>query len=226
MKIHIVIPVYNNYRLTNQILWSLYQREHDNIDSVTIMDDCSTDAEVSSGLAWWKEHGLLPLQVHRNEKNWGFLHTANAGLRIVTRLDTVSDEDIVILLSNDVLIHGGFIDQIKESITSKQLVGGVHYTHDTGWNKFGDKVFRYVEGWLLATTVAGWRELDYFDERYAPFDYEDVDLSTQAISMGYELVPLNNPGLVHLGGQSIGYNDKRLAQTNTNKKKFGEKWTR
>jgi hypothetical protein len=191
------------------------------------MDDCSSDKEVESGLAWWKEHGLLPLQSHTSVKNWGFLHTANAGLRIVTRTDTVSDGDIVILLSNDVLIHHSFINQIKEILAdSKKLVGGVLYSHDTGWNKFGDKLFPYVEGWLLATTVAGWKELDYFDENFAPYDFEDVDLSTRAISMGYELVALNSPGLVHLGGQSIGYNEKRLAQTNINKKKFGEKWTK
>ena len=111
-------------------------------------------------------------------------------------------------MSNDVRIHGKFVSQIKEIVTNspKSLVGGVLYSKDTGWNKFGDKIFPYLEGWLLATTVGNWKELGYFDERFSPCDFEDVDLSTTALSLGYELVPLNNPGLVHMGAGTLGYN--------------------
>ena len=34
----------------------------------------------------------------------------------------------------------------------------------TGWNKFGEKIFPYLEGWLLATTSKGWAELGYFEK--------------------------------------------------------------
>ena len=67
-------------------------------------------------------------------------------------------------------------------------------------------------------------KLNYFDERYVPHDFEDVDLSTTALSLGMELIPLNNPGLQHIGGQSIGYSPAREAITRTNLKKFGDKW--
>ena len=81
-----------------------------------------------------------------------------------------------------------------------------------------------MEGWLLATTSKGWAELGYFDGRYTPCDFEDVDLSTQAMSMGYDLVALNSPALRHMGGQSSGFNSAREAQTRINQKKFEEKW--
>jgi len=66
--------------------------------------------------------------------------------------------------------------------------------------------------------------IGYFDERFAPSDYEDVDLSTRALLWNWELVPLNNPGLYHIGGQSIGYTEERRKRTEENKKKFEMKW--
>jgi GT2 family glycosyltransferase len=89
----------------------------------------------------------------------------------------------------------------------------------------GDKIFPYLEGWLLATTAESWKELGYFDERYAPHIFEDIDLSTTALSLGMQLVPLNNPNLSHAGGGTITYTEQRHELTRVNMKKFGEKWT-
>lgn len=227
-KVHIVIPVHNNWELTHSLLWNLYKHEKSNIDTVLVVDDASTDVEVTSGLAWWEANPTNSLRVFgkRLPENIGFLHTANSGLRDLQFIQNQDANDLVILLSNDVHVYGGFIDQIKEILKSnvKSLVGGVLYQQDTGWNKFGDKIFPYVEGWLLATTLGNWNELGQFDERYAPNDFEDVDVSTTALLKGYELVALNNPAVVHLGGRTIGYNPERLALTNINKKKFEDKW--
>ena len=77
---------------------------------------------------------------------------------------------------------------------------------------------------LRARLLCYMERLNYFDERYVPHDFEDVDLSTTALSLGMELIPLNNPGLQHIGGQSIGYSPAREAITRTNLKKFGDKW--
>jgi GT2 family glycosyltransferase len=224
VKTHIVIPCYNHYELTNQLLFSLYQREVQNIDSVLVVDDSSTDEEVLAGLRWWGKQGILPLSSLSLSVNKGFLRTAKEGMKLVTsRQDRT---DLLILMSNDVKIQGKFVSQIQDIVTNnpKSLVGGILYTQDTGWNKFGNKIFPYLEGWLLATTIGNWKELEYFDDCYSPCDFEDVDLSTTALSRGYELVPLNNPALVHMGGGTIGYNPEREKQTKINQKKFEEKW--
>lgn len=216
----VVIPVYNHYDLTNKLLYSLLKKEKENIGKIVIVDDCSPQQEVTDGLNWWKEQWDV-IEVVRNEENLGFLRSSNLGLHLAS----VSVDDNLILLSNDVLIYGKFIEQIVEYLKNqKSLVGGIVYQRDTGWNKFGEKIFPYLEGWLLATTSKGWAELGYFDERYTPCDFEDVDLSTQAMSMGYDLVALNSPALRHMGGQSIGFNSAREAQTRINQKKFEEKW--
>lgn len=218
--VNIVVPTYNHYDLLNALLLRLYKFERDTITSVLVMDDCSPNEEVQPGLAWWKSTGLLPLEVIHNEENLGFLLNSNTGLK---KFET----GITILLSTDVIIYGKFFQQIIDIIEQepKSLVGGVLYSHDTGWNKF-DRIYPYIEGWLLATTSEGWKELDYLDPLYAPCDFEDVDLSTKAITKGYQLVPLNNPSIHHMGGQSIKYGPEREAQTLKNQEKFKAKWVK
>ena len=227
MKIHIVIPVYNNYYLTNNILWSLYKKEKANIDTILVVNDCSSAAEVATGLQWWDSHGLLPLRTIINKENMGFLKSSNLGIETILDFKTTAPEDVVILLSNDVRIESKFIQNIKDLTKEdpKSLIGGILYAHDTGWNTFSDRTFPYLEGWLLAATAKTWTELGTFDTAFVPNDFEDVDLSTRALALGYNLVSLNNPGIIHMGGQSIKYGDKRLAITHLNKKKFADKWS-
>lgn len=230
-KVSIVIPTYNHWDMSHNQLFQLYKKEKKNIDYVLLVDDCSPDEEVQNGIKWWKadwkeKPDPMPIHCLTNPQNIGFLLSSNVGLRKVSGIDDTKPDDIIILLSSDVLINGEFVPQIVEILggNPKSLVGGILYSKDTGWNKFNEKIFPYLEGWLLATTVSGWQELGYFDERFSPNDFEDVDISTTALSLGYELIPLNNPAVHHIGAQSLGYNDKRLALTNSNKKKFEEKW--
>ena len=227
-NVHIVIPSYNHWELTHELLWNLYRKEREMISSVLIVDNGSTDKEVSDGLKWWtKDINMphqFPIKVLRIEENCGFLLASNQGLERVVW--TSNPDDIIILLSNDVQIHSKFIWQIHDIMETRppSVVGGKLYTSDTGWNTFGEITFPYLEGWLLAAKASDWEILGYFDPRFAPQDYEDIDFSTYALKLGYELVPLNNVGLVHIGAATYGYNPEREANTIKNKEKFRQKW--
>ena len=48
----IVIPVYNNWQLTHQLLMDLYKVIPPDVEIVGA-DDCSTQWETRSGLEWW-----------------------------------------------------------------------------------------------------------------------------------------------------------------------------
>ncbi|MEK6882660.1 MAG: hypothetical protein AABY22_23765, partial [Nanoarchaeota archaeon] len=74
------------------------------------------------------------------------------------------------------------------------------------------------------TTRNAWDELFYFDEQFAPSDMEDIDLSTKAYALGYDLVALPSDMTHHIGGQSIGFNPEREKITLINKEKFKNKW--
>ena len=227
-NVHIVIPVYNNWAMCHELLWKLQKIEAKNISSIHLINDCSTDDEVVGGLKWWASSygSKFPIYFINNSENMGFLQTSNYGMQMVAGLDSTKDTDIIVLLSTDVNISYPFIQQIKDLIeyNPESLVGGVLYSHDTGWNKFGSRLFPYLEGWLLAAQVKTWDFLEYFDEQFSPCDYEDLDLSTKAIEAGRHLAPLNNPGIFHLGGKSIGYSPVREARTRINQEKFKNKW--
>lgn len=219
MKVSFVIPTYGKYELVHQVLFDIYKKCSKPYE-IIVMDDCSPQGDIiHDGVAWWVSNGLMNVHHVVSKSNVGFLRNSNEGLKRATG-------DIVILISNDVRIYSDISKNICSVLdnNSKSLVGGRLLDFDTGWNTFGDKIFPYVEGWLLATTKIGWKSIGYFDERYAPFDFEDVDLSTKAISLGYTLHPLSESDTHHIGAQSIKYGSEREEQTKKNRKKFEEKW--
>ncbi len=222
-KVYIALLAHNHYDLTLKRLYELMRHCSESVECVYVINNGSTD-ETHEGLHWWKS-GNTSLRVKEIpiESNLGFLLGANYGLQTVVK-DTQPD-DMIVLLSNDVLIAGNFINGIREMQNDqKQLMAGKYLYFDTGWNKFGDKLFPYLEGWMLAATAKNWDTLGYFDPRYAPNDYEDVDLSTTALGMGFEFVVVGAGSLFHQGGGTLGYTPERLEQTMKNKQKFEEKW--
>lgn len=227
-KVYVVIPHYNKWELTHARLNELHKYCKNSVTEVLVVDNGSTDEGTQGGLGWWSKFPStteFKVRSLRIEENVGFLLASNAGIfDIVSRCEP---DDIIILLSNDVEVRTDFVSQVTDIISHApdSLVGGVLYTHDTGWNVFDGRLFPYIEGWLLAMNSTGWGKAEWgFDERFAPSDYEDIDLSTYMLTCGYDLVPLNNPGIHHIGGQSYGYTEERRKRTEENKKKFEAKW--
>ena len=187
---------------------------------IILINDASTEMDCDGGVAWWQKFPLRQkLRYLKNDKNLGFGGSMNRGAK-------VAKGEILIFLSNDVVISGNFVDRIKNEIENDAdiLIGGRSIYWDTGWNQFNNTIFPYCEGWLLACTREVWDNLGGFDPIYGISDYEDVDLSTTAIQKGYRLVGLDSPFLKHLAGQTAKYNEERLARTNRNKEKFYAKW--
>lgn len=215
LKVSAVVLMYNRWDLTHQLLFDLFNYSK-GIDEVVVVDNGSTE---STGIEWWTGATMLPITPIRVEQNMGFLMGANLGMKS-------AKGDHLILLSNDVRIRGPLSSIVRATLGMfpKTLLGGRVYQSDTGWNTFVGRTFPYAEGWLLACTKDAWNEFGGFDERYAPNDFEDVDLSTTAISKGYKLQQLPDGLCEHIGAQTIGYNPHRYSLTERNQKLFREKW--
>lgn len=218
MKVSFVIPSYNHFELVNQLLCDI--RDNCTPDEIIVVDDFSTDQKAIDGLAWWAKN--YDVTVLRTPENLGFLRTSNFGMKQATG-------DIVCLISTDVRIYKNLAKVARATMTvnKRLLLGGRYLDFNTGWNTFDGSIYKYIEGWLLITTKENWQELGYFDERYAPFDAEDLDLSTTALSKGYDIaqiVAINGLIVEHIGAQTIKYGDERRKQTEINIRKFSEKW--
>lgn len=222
LTVSIVIPVYKHYDLTHALLFDIYQYNRD-ADEILVVNDGVRDEETYKGVAWWREHMLSQVRLLDIEGNKGFLKACNIGVKKATG-------DIIILISNDVRFQDDVVNLVRSVLSSdsKILMGGKLYTGSTGWNEFKNgkknRIFSYMEGWLLIFTKTAWEELGGFDERFSPNDYEDIDISTTAISKGYTLTPLSSDKIRHIGAQSIGYTPERLEITRRNRKLFAEKW--
>ena len=222
-KVSIVIPNYNRYDLVHQLLFDLYKNCSPVYEVIVVNDGC-TEEESFSGLIWWKQTKMLPVMHLDLADNVGFLLASNAGMKSATG-------DIIALISNDVRIKDDIVTKINLQIntTYNSFIGGRLLNFDTGWNSFssgmgGKHLFSYLEGWLLAARKDSWEEFGYFDERYVPHDFEDVDISTTASKLEYMLVSLPEESTYHAGAQSIGYNPEREALTKRNREKFRKKW--
>lgn len=219
-KYTVVVPIYNNWTLTHQLLFDLYKVLPTDVE-IIIADDCSPDKDVEDGLIWWSGSMLKGrLQVARPDTNLGFLRNVNYAVSCVT-------SEIVILLNNDIRVYENPIPSIEDALLRHKdipvLMGTSLQSGDTGWNKFGDVIFPYLEGWFLAFRKSDWDKFGGFDERYIPADFEDVDLSTNFLEKGGLLVDLDIR-THHIGGQSIGYSLDRERQTKINQEKFKNKW--
>jgi len=217
MSTSIVIPAYARWDLLHVLLYDLY-KNCSLIEEIIVVNDKPDDADTRNGLAWWQTSKMLPIEVIETPENLGFLRSANLGLKSAV-------EDNIILISTDVRVHKDIVEYMRLS-QPQYVVGGRLLDWDTGWNAIGDRVFPYLEGWILGASKEAWQTLGYFDEQYVPNDMEDVDFSTQAIFWDYHLTTFPEGYVSHIGSQSIPYGDEREKVTKLNKKKFEEKWTK
>jgi GT2 family glycosyltransferase len=216
-KVSLCVLAYNGYDMTHALLGDILQKCR-GAHEVIVMDNGSTE-DTERGLQFWKAiYKPITFRIVAVKNNLGFVGGWNHVLPQATG-------DFVVALSNDVRIRNRqWFQGVQDIADSRErvLLGGAYYGFDTGWNKFGDELFPYMEGWCIGMSRDGWKELGYFDERYAPSDFEDVDLSTAATQAGYRMAVVD--GAQHIGGGTYGYNPEREARTKRNQQLFREKW--
>lgn len=223
MSVSIIVPHFNNWNLTHGFLSLLYR--HTRGVEVVLVDDGSTEPDAFTGAMWWVQKSPLNVRLHRNDKNLGFGPANNIGAEIASG-------NILIFTQNDVIVQGDFVGPTVRSLEEnpRALVGADLQMDETGWNTLPingkPMIIPYLVGWYLACSADSWRELGGFDERYAPLDYEDIDLSLTAQYNGYDLIRLDLP-LKHLFGRTTTkfYGERgRREITNRNREKFIAKW--
>ena len=193
MKYSVIIPVYNNFELTDNCLSSL--QSTDDRGEIIVVDNGSTD-ETSQMLA--EKHPNV--RYIRLSENKGYPIAVNTGLR-------ESQFNLLILMNNDIIAHPEFWERIGAVTpeTETSLIG------QTGGMLDHNAVFRnsvreqdgiyptFIEGYLLFFNRQLLQRVGYLDEAFSPYYADDSDFSIRAQQIGYSLRLID--GLVtHLGG--------------------------
>lgn len=215
----VIVPVWNRADLTNAFLYKNWLLYRDKLDVEFIIVNNGSADSTKAILVQWQDRMGEQLKVITSPDNLGFSGGNNLGVQH-------SEADILIFTSNDVLPTGDYVSIVVESVDNDlmALFGAELLSHNTGWNTFHNHTIPYIAGHFITTTSKIWDTFLQWDERYFPCDYEDIDLSMQAIEKELRLIPLKLP-ILHASGQSAKNIDGgRLAITLKNKVKFMEKW--
>lgn len=217
----VVMPCYNMATLTGDRLLELDRLFHIRKDFEVIIVNNGSSDQTRSILKWWSDNADWRFLVKHKKKNIGFGPAVNEGVN-------AARGDYVFIISNDVILKGDFFDNFISFLNKEEetdfLCGGRVIDWAAGWNEFPETLpIPYVEGWFLVAKTKTWRQIGGFDTRFAPHDYEDIDLSYRASQQGIRLRQISAP-IDHVGAGTIGFSPERRAITEKHRILFAEKW--
>lgn len=194
-KISVVIPNYNGKKLLTQNLPNVIKNCTG--CEIIVVDDGSTD-----GSAKFLKENFKNIKILENPKNLGFSRAINIGVR-------KASHNLVLLLNSDVSPKSNFLTaSVKYFNVSKDVfaVALADYSHEGNkvvirgrgganfkkgfLNHFAAGAKKGETFWVSGGSGIFDREkflkLSGFDPIYAPFYWEDIDLSYRAAKSGYK----------------------------------------
>lgn len=192
--ISFVIPTYKNKE--HLLLNLTHNMPHFKNNEVIIVNDYP-DEDLTKNLEKYKKITLL-----QNDRNLGFGLTVNKGV-------AAAKSQHVILLNSDVLLHDLSYEQAVEHFNKDSLLFAVSFAQKEKDNTIVGKnrifwkngLFRHEKARTTNFGSNGWAEggtcmidrekfmkLHGFSELFAPFYWEDIDLSYRAWKQGYSVV--------------------------------------
>ncbi len=219
----VIIPVHNAPAELDRCLASVYATVPAGAE-VIVIDDASTDAEVTNVLRRWRQRAGPSWSFRRQQQNLGFVATANRGMEM-TRRD-------VVLLNSDTETTPGWLEGLQRCLASDPSIATA-----TPWTNNGEiaSIPRFCEagppprdpgavarviartgtanypelptavGFCMAVSRHALDTLGLFDEETFGLGYgEENDFSMRAQQAGLRNVLCDDVYVVHLGGRSFG----------------------
>lgn len=215
----IVVPVHGQWRYTRRCLDSVRALLDVTPYELIVVDDCSPD-DTAARLAERSD-----VRVVRTPRNLGYLGACNLGAQSATG-------DVLIILNNDTVVHGGWLDALVRTVDDDPIVGQVASlvldpdgtVMDAGGIVFADgsahnygrrfdagssevqtvRDVDYCTGTSFAIRSQLFSDLGRFDTRYLPAYYEDVDLSFKVRAAGLRTIVQPRSVVTHVEGATHG----------------------
>ena len=165
----------------------------------------------------------------------GYVGACNIGYRLADP----ADDDLVVILNDDLVFHGPWIEPLQAAIEDGAAVAGpsLKWVGRDGCWGHGDEKYQYLEGWCFATTGGvirrAAREIrmlnepkDWprgpvmFDPQFAPAYCEDMDFCIRVQESGGKLAEVDVP-VEHLHSMTYGTNRPSWAR---NREQLMQKW--
>jgi GT2 family glycosyltransferase len=229
--IDVIVPVYNQRELTLDCLSSVLGARNEAQFEVVVVDDASTDIELQERLARLAQDHKITL-LH-NSKNLGFTRSVNRGMRLHPDRD-------VLLLNNDTLVFGDWIDRLHGVAYSASRIASVNRltnsSHISSYpfhgvlynsafeisdemldslasevNRGHVSVVHTTVGFCMYIRRVALDDVGLFDEHYFPYAYgEECDFCYRARKIGWRHLVAGNVFVRHFEGQSFGERKARL----------------
>ena len=207
--VSIIVVTYGRPDLIAKFLGNLPVMAHPH--ELVIVDNKPDEAvrRVLEGFAMHR-----PVQLVFNSENVGFGPACNQGA-ILAQYGTL------VFTQPDVTVLEDITKKVQD-LEDNVLYGARLLSGNTGWNKFGDVIVPYLEGYFIACTRTTWTSIGGFDPEIVPADFEDVDLSYTAAQKGVQLKQLDVQ-VVHRPGGHWNGDPQRRTITKSNRAYFAHK---
>ncbi len=198
--IDVIIPTYNARHLLEKNL-PFVTKNTSNLGNIIIIDNGSEDGTVE-----WLNKNYPKTIIVQNKTNLGYTKPVNQGV-------SVSDSKYFVLLNNDVQPQANYISKALEYFADPEVFAVTFNERGASWPDMsweGGKI-QYKNGTdkskpVLSAWASGgsaiyrrsiWNKLGGFDEIYAPFYWEDIDIGYRAWKSGYKIIWEPTAKVVH-----------------------------
>ena len=206
--ISVIIPTYNNHQFQANLKNNLKFLKGCEIIVVNDNPDISITDRLS----------MFDIQIIHHEKNKGFAGAVNTGIH-------ASKSDYIFLLNDDVLLQDDSFQKALDAFISDSSLFAVSFAQiEKNGKMVGKNILFWKNGFIqhdradnLKMGETGWAEggsaifdakkmkqLGGMDELYAPFYWEDIDLSYRAKSHGYSILFDPDIKVIHHHETTIG----------------------
>ncbi|MDR2685479.1 MAG: glycosyltransferase [Rickettsiales bacterium] len=215
--VSIIIPAYNQYEFTHACIHSVLKNVKGASYEVILADDCSTDETKNV------KQRIKNIVHVRNKKNLRFLKNCNNAAK-------KAKGKYIALLNNDTIVCQNWLESLVKTLDGNSTIGLVgsecididgKIIKSSGRSgkmlkRVNDKLARqhsdctdgkdvaYVCGASIMISRKLWRELDGFDETFAPSYFEDTDLAFRVREeKGLRVVLQPKSEIIHFENLSI-----------------------
>jgi GT2 family glycosyltransferase/glycosyltransferase involved in cell wall biosynthesis len=111
--VDVMVPVYRGYDETLRCLFSVLSTPQKTPFRLVVVNDCSPEPRLEDALARLAGRGLIEL--HRTERNLGFVSACNLGMALHPERD-------IVLLNSDTEPHGDWLDRLRAAATREPTI--------------------------------------------------------------------------------------------------------